>query len=165
MLKSSAAKWWRHSDARPEMRQLSSANCTVSRVIYLLRHVYRLKHRICIGQNKSGTCPRTSAIVAIARDDDYFFGVLHSNAPRNLVPAHGHINLKTAPATNCPPRNSRPSPSPGRPANEDNPTPPMLNHQRRRQYSCTNQAPSPGLTPRTTRATEGTQRSNANESV
>ncbi len=63
-------KWWLHERPRPEMRL---ALAPLSRYIATVRHA---KYRLFIWL-QSETLP-DSALIAIARDDDYFFGVLHS---------------------------------------------------------------------------------------
>lgn len=62
--------WWIHAEARPGMRE---ALTSLSRFILSPRVA---KHRIFAFV--SGETLPDSATVAIARDDDYFFGVLHS---------------------------------------------------------------------------------------
>jgi hypothetical protein len=62
--------WWIHAEARPGMRQALSA---LSRYVITPRVA---KHRIFVWSSVD-VIP-DSATVAIARDDDYFFGVLHS---------------------------------------------------------------------------------------
>jgi hypothetical protein len=62
--------WWRHERPRPEMR---SAIAEHPRIAATVRHS---KHRIW-SWISSVTMP-DSALVVIARDDDYTFGVLHS---------------------------------------------------------------------------------------
>jgi type II restriction/modification system DNA methylase subunit YeeA len=62
--------WWLHQRSRPEMRQALS---NLARYIATPRVA---KHRLFVWQNMN-VLP-DSAVVAIARDDDYFFGVLHS---------------------------------------------------------------------------------------
>ncbi len=63
-------RWWLHERTRPDMR-LALAN--LSRYIATPRHA---KHRIFVWVNRD-MLP-DSAVIAFARDDDYFFGVLHS---------------------------------------------------------------------------------------
>ncbi len=62
--------WWRHARPYPEMR---SALSGLSRYIATTRHA---KHRLFVWCD-SRVCP-DSALVAIARDDDTTFGILHS---------------------------------------------------------------------------------------
>ncbi|MDE2774314.1 MAG: class I SAM-dependent DNA methyltransferase [Chloroflexota bacterium] len=70
--KFSREKWWLHQRARPEMRKAMSA-AGISRFICTPRVA---KHRIFVWFDLR-VLP-DSATNAIARDDDYFFGVLHS---------------------------------------------------------------------------------------
>jgi len=63
-------KWWVHERPRPEMAR---ALAGVSRYIATVRHS---KHRLFVWLDRSVVCD--SAIVLFPRDDDYFFGVLHS---------------------------------------------------------------------------------------
>ena len=65
-----ATKWWTHGEARPELR---SAITGLSRFIVTTRVS---SHRVFIW-TPAGTLP-DSATFVFARDDDYFFGVLHS---------------------------------------------------------------------------------------
>ena len=58
---------------------------------------------------------RESADLSLARDDDYFFGVLHSVSTRFGRCAWARLREATAAAATPPPPPSRPSPSPGRP--------------------------------------------------
>jgi type II restriction/modification system DNA methylase subunit YeeA len=67
---SSNANWWRHQRSRPEMRQGLKGK---TRFIVTPRHS---KHRV-FNWEPIGIVP-DSALVVFARDDDYFFGVLHS---------------------------------------------------------------------------------------
>jgi len=65
-------KWWLHGEARPGFRQA---------ILGLPRYIITprvAKHRIFIWV-QSAVIP-DSATIAIARDDDYAFGVLHSHA-------------------------------------------------------------------------------------
>ena len=62
--------WWIHAEARPGMRQ-ALQKC--SRYICT---PLTAKHRIYVWLETQVLCDSTT--VAIARDDDYFFGVLHS---------------------------------------------------------------------------------------
>ena len=64
--------WWIHAAPRPAMRH---ALASVSRFIMTPRVS---KHRLFVWE-KAPTLP-DSATVAFAREDDYFFGVLHSRA-------------------------------------------------------------------------------------
>jgi len=68
--KRTTEKWWLHQRPRPELREALRG---LKRYIVTPRVS---KHRIFIWM-KSDVLP-DSAVVAIARDDDYFFGVLHS---------------------------------------------------------------------------------------
>ncbi len=63
-------RWWLHERSRPEMR-IALAN--LPHYIITPRVA---KHRIFVWMEKD-VLP-DSAVIAIARDDDYFFGVLHS---------------------------------------------------------------------------------------
>ena len=62
--------WWRHARPYPEMRRALSG---LSRYIATTRHS---KHRLFVWCD-SRVCP-DSALVAVARDDDTTFGILHS---------------------------------------------------------------------------------------
>ena len=62
--------WWRHARPYPEMRQALSG---LPRYIATTRHA---KHRLFVWCD-SRVCP-DSALIAIARDDDTTFGILHS---------------------------------------------------------------------------------------
>ena len=70
--KPSREKWWLHQRPRPEMREAMSV-AGISRFICTPRVA---KHRVFVWLDVE-VLP-DSATVAIARDDDYFFGVLHS---------------------------------------------------------------------------------------
>lgn len=65
-----AERWWIHAEARPEMRQ---ALAGLSRYLATARVT---KHRLFVWLD--GAVLADSAVIAFARDDDYFFGVLHS---------------------------------------------------------------------------------------
>jgi type II restriction/modification system DNA methylase subunit YeeA len=65
-----AERWWLHVEARSGMR---TALAALGRFIGTVRHS---KHRI-FAWIPHGTLP-DSALIVFARDDDYFFGVLHS---------------------------------------------------------------------------------------
>jgi type II restriction/modification system DNA methylase subunit YeeA len=68
--RSTIDQWWLHERPRPEMRDALSG---------LTRHLVTprvTKHRLFVWL-PTGTLP-DSAIIAFARHDDYFFGVLHS---------------------------------------------------------------------------------------
>ena len=65
-----AANWWLHMEARPGLRESLKSS---SRFIATPRVS---KHRLFVWIQKE-TLP-DSALIAIARDDDYTFGVLHS---------------------------------------------------------------------------------------
>ena len=64
--------WWRHTEPRPGM---VAALSKVPRFIATVRHS---KYRLFVWL-ESPTCP-DSALIAFARSEDYFFGVLHSRA-------------------------------------------------------------------------------------
>ncbi len=66
-----AANWWLHMEARPGLRESLKSS---SRFIATPRVS---KHRLFVWIQKE-TLP-DSALIAIARDDDYTFGVLHSS--------------------------------------------------------------------------------------
>ena len=70
--KSSRNYWWLHQRPRPEMRDALS-DAGIARYICTPRVA---KHRVFVWLDID-VLP-DSATVAIARDDDYFFGVLHS---------------------------------------------------------------------------------------
>jgi type II restriction/modification system DNA methylase subunit YeeA len=63
-------RWWIHVESRPAMRK---ALASLPRFIATTRHA---KHMI-FAWIPAGTLP-DSALIAFARDDDFFFGVLHS---------------------------------------------------------------------------------------
>jgi type II restriction/modification system DNA methylase subunit YeeA len=65
-----AERWWIHVESRPEMRR---ALTDLERFIVTPRHT---KHRLFVWLPR-GMLP-DSAVIVFARDDDYFFGVLHS---------------------------------------------------------------------------------------
>ncbi len=65
-----AKYWWRHQETRPGMRLV------LSKLNHYIVTPRVAKHRIFVWL-ESGTLP-DSAVVAIARDDDFTFGVLHS---------------------------------------------------------------------------------------
>ncbi len=65
-----AAKWWQYAEARPGMRRALTG---ISRYIATPRHS---KHRLFVWL-PANVLANDSTIV-FARDDDYFFGVLHS---------------------------------------------------------------------------------------
>jgi len=69
--KRSTERWWLHQRPRPEFRE---ATKSLKRYIATPRVS---KHRVFVWMD-SDILP-DSAVVAIARDDDYFFGVLHSS--------------------------------------------------------------------------------------
>lgn len=69
--KSYVDRWWLHGEARPGMRRALSG---LGRFIATTRHA---KHRIFLWLS-AGTVA-DSALIVFARDDDYFFGVLHSS--------------------------------------------------------------------------------------
>ncbi len=73
--------WWQHVEARPGMR---SATRDLPRFIVTVRHS---KHRI-FGWQKRPTLP-DSALIVVARDDDYTFGVLHSRVHEAWARATG----------------------------------------------------------------------------
>ena len=66
----SGARWWLHQRPRPEMREAMTA---LTRYISTARVA---KHRLFVWTDTT-TLP-DSQVVVFARDDDYFFGVLHS---------------------------------------------------------------------------------------
>ncbi len=70
-LKIHAERWWVHERPRPEMRLALSG---LHRYIATTRHA---KYRVFAWLD-IGTVP-DSALIVFARDDDYFFGVLHSS--------------------------------------------------------------------------------------
>jgi len=69
---SSARKWWLHQRPRPLMRESMSG---LSRYLVVPRVS---KHRMFVWLNRD-TLP-DSQLTVFSRDDDYFFGVLHSRA-------------------------------------------------------------------------------------
>jgi len=86
--KSTISAWWLHERPRVEMRR---ALAGLSR--YLLTPRVS-KHRIFVWVHAE-TLP-DSAVIAIARDDDYTFGVLHSRAHQLWALAQG-TQLETRP--------------------------------------------------------------------
>ncbi|MCO5191203.1 MAG: class I SAM-dependent DNA methyltransferase [Anaerolineae bacterium] len=64
-------RWWIHADPQPSMR-VSVA--TLSRYIATVRVA---KHRLFVWLPSATLC--SNKLIVIARSDDYFFGVLHSN--------------------------------------------------------------------------------------
>ena len=67
-----AAKWWQYAEARPGMR---TALAGMTRYIATPRHS---KHRHFVWLDAEVLA--NDSIIVFARDDDYFFGVLHSHA-------------------------------------------------------------------------------------
>ena len=65
-----AAKWWIHAEPRPEMR---AALVGLNRHL-LTPRVTKYRFFVWVGTETLAD----SAVIAFARDDDYFFGVLHS---------------------------------------------------------------------------------------
>jgi len=63
-------RWWMYAEPRPGMRK---ALATLSRYIATPRHS---KHRVFVWQESQTIC--NDATIVFAREDDYFFGVLHS---------------------------------------------------------------------------------------
>ncbi len=63
-------KWWIYAEARPGMR---SALSGLNRYIATPRHS---KHRMFVWVSSNVLC--NDAVIVFAREDDYFFGVLHS---------------------------------------------------------------------------------------
>ncbi len=90
-------KWWIHAEARPGLRH---AWAGLSRYIATPRVA---KHRIFVFV-PMGTIP-DSRIAIITREDDYFFGVLHSRAHEVWAlatsPRHGVGNDPTYNAQSC----------------------------------------------------------------
>jgi type II restriction/modification system DNA methylase subunit YeeA len=90
-------RWWIHAEARPGLR---AAWASLSRYIATPRVA---KHRLFVFVPK-GTIP-DSRVVAITREDDYFFGLLHSRIHEtwSLVtsPRHGVGNDPTYNAHSC----------------------------------------------------------------
>jgi hypothetical protein len=65
-------QWWQYARPRPEMRQAMVGR---NRLIATARHA---KHRIFVWVSHEVLC--NDSTIVFARDDDYFFGVLHSRA-------------------------------------------------------------------------------------
>ncbi len=90
-------RWWIHGEARPGMRK---ALQTLNRYIVTPRVA---KHRLFVWLN-SDELP-DSRVLAIARDDDYFFGVLHALPHElwavRLASWHGVGNDPTYNAESC----------------------------------------------------------------
>ena len=82
------SEWWLHERPRPELR---AATRGLARVAVTIRHS---KHRLWAWLPAT-TLP-DSALVAIARDDDYTFGVLHSRVHEAWALATG-TQLETRP--------------------------------------------------------------------
>jgi type II restriction/modification system DNA methylase subunit YeeA len=76
-----AANWWNHAEARPELREATKG---LSRFIATTRVSV---HRVFIW-SPARTLP-DSATFAFARDDDYFFGLLHSRPHELWARAQG----------------------------------------------------------------------------
>jgi type II restriction/modification system DNA methylase subunit YeeA len=93
----STSRWWLHQRPRPEMW---SAIGDKTRYIVSPRVT---KHRI-FAWTETATVP-DSRLLVIARDDDYFFGVLHSRVHElwslNTSPRHGVGNDPTYNAESC----------------------------------------------------------------
>lgn len=83
-----ADRWWQHVEARSGMRKALEG---LHRFIGTVRHS---KHRI-FAWIPQGTLP-DSALIVFARDDDYFFGVLHSR-PHELWGLRLGTQLETRP--------------------------------------------------------------------
>ena len=77
-------RWWIHAEARPSMRP----QLHVTYAIY--RYPIQLRNIECLYGLSNDVMPDHQLIV-IAREDDYFFGVLHSRSARNLVAADGNM--------------------------------------------------------------------------
>jgi type II restriction/modification system DNA methylase subunit YeeA len=99
-----AERWWIHAEARPEMRVALNG---LSR--YLVTPTVA-KHRVFVWLDHR-VLPDHQLIV-FAREDDYFFGVLHLR-PHEVWALTLGTRLETARATPQPPA-SRPFPFPGR---------------------------------------------------
>jgi hypothetical protein len=82
------SEWWLHERPRPELR---AATRGLARIAVTIRHS---KHRLWAWV-PAATLP-DSALVAIARDDDYTFGVLHSR-PHELWALALGTQLETRP--------------------------------------------------------------------
>ena len=63
-------RWWLHADPQPAMRK---AIASIERYIATVRVA---KYRIFVWLDRTTLC--SNKLIVIARDDDYFFGVLHS---------------------------------------------------------------------------------------
>jgi type II restriction/modification system DNA methylase subunit YeeA len=74
-------KWWIYAEARPGMRK---AIARLKRFIATPRHS---KHRLFVWQEPEVLC--NDATIVFARDDDYFFGVLHSRPHEVWARAQG----------------------------------------------------------------------------
>ena len=83
-----AERWWLHVEPRPEMRKALSG---LERFIGTPRVT---KHRLFVWLPK-GTLP-DSQVIVFARDDNYFFGVLHST-PHELWSLRLGTQLETRP--------------------------------------------------------------------
>ena len=79
--KTTVSQWWLHERPRPEMR---AALSKVSRYVVTPRVA---KHRLFVWV-APGTLP-DSAVIAFAREDDYYFGVLHSRIHEVWARAQG----------------------------------------------------------------------------
>jgi type II restriction/modification system DNA methylase subunit YeeA len=83
-----AERWWLHMEPRPEMRKALSG---LRRYIGTPRLT---KHRLFVWLTQS-TLP-DSQVIVFARDDDFFFGVLHST-PHELWSLRLGTQLETRP--------------------------------------------------------------------
>ena len=100
-------RWWQYARPRPEMRGGMKGRQALD------RHPASLQTS-CLRLVIFGSVPANDGTLVFARDDDYFFGVLHSRVHEIWALRMGTLGI-AAPATPPPPP-SRPSPSPGRPA-------------------------------------------------
>jgi hypothetical protein len=98
-------KWWLHWNPRPDMKRALAS---------LPRYIATptvAKHRLFVWLGNH--IHPDHQLIAIARDDDYFFGVLHARPHELWALRMGTSGLETTRATPPPPP-SRPTPSPGR---------------------------------------------------
>ncbi len=76
-----AARWWQYAEARPGMRRALTGK---GRFVLTPRHS---KHRLFVWA--SATVLANDSTIVFARDDDYFFGVLHSRIHEVWARAQG----------------------------------------------------------------------------
>ena len=120
--------WWRLGASG---RQYRKAILTISRQIFSPRVA---KHRVFVWD--AGRVFPGDAIVAIARDDDYFFGVLHSKLHEVWSLRMGTWLGKGNDPRYTPTTTFETFPFPWSPGSEDTAHPAPCPHQRRRQAAA-----------------------------